>query len=90
MALTSVAFTGRIQGQTSGGTAITTLNPVLIYGDNTLSYTDAAGVVRNIPITKEIGPLIDAIFKGTNGYNTGRFNNKPVLTINGSGGRTDS
>ena len=90
MALTSSVFVGRIQGQTSGGTAITTLNPVTIYGDNTLSFTDAAGVVRNISIKGDIGPLIDAIFKGTSGYNTGRFNNKPVLTVNGSGGRTDS
>jgi hypothetical protein len=85
-----VVFTGRIQGQTSGGAAITTATPVTLHSDNTLSYTDALGVVRNVPIDSQFAPLIDLIFKGTNGYNTGRFLNKPVLTINGTGGRTDS
>jgi len=87
--VSAVVYTGRLQGQTSAGAAITTINPVTLNGDGTLRWTDAAGVPRIAAVNGELAALIQQLFTGAGGYNTGRFVGKVPLTVPGSGGRTD-
>lgn len=65
-----VIYTGRIQGQTSGGTAINTVNPVEILSDGSIRFTDPISGVRKAfiePGNPDVMLLMRALFIGTGG-----------------------
>lgn len=66
----SVIYTGRLQGQTSGGTAINTVNPVEILSDGAIRFADPLNSSRQIliePGNPDVMKLMRALFIGTGG-----------------------
>lgn len=63
--LTSI-YSGRIQGQTSGGTAINTVT-IDILMDGRIRFTDWAGRVRTLTPAPDLAHLLRTLYVGTGG-----------------------
>lgn len=66
----SVIFTGRLQGQTSAGAAINTVNPIEILSDGAIRFTNWSGQVMTVQpgsCSPAIEHLLRTLFIGTGG-----------------------
>lgn len=83
-------FSLKLRGLTSADAVLGTVS-ITLGGDGILRFTDAGGVRRQYALTEDIAILMRECLTGTGGLTaTDRVSNKPILTINGQGGRTDS
>jgi hypothetical protein len=66
MTALSVIYSGRIQGQTSGGTAVATAN-IEVLADGRIRFTDFAGAVQILSPGTVEARLLRTIFTGAGG-----------------------